>query len=109
MSLCSNPDFVNRCLTPHDCELVQSRKGFSPSGDDSEASLAIHPCPTCGHQAESNGPVCCRCGAATLNGAGAIMGNAEKKPVVPPEVNGWVIEQVPPEMIEEAVRTFKEE
>jgi hypothetical protein len=65
-------------------------------------------CPKCGQKGaeEAN---CPNCGYAASNGAGPMTPVRREKPVPPPEVANWVIEPIPPELIEEFRRTFNEE
>jgi len=66
------------------------------------------PCPECGHQTTTEATACEKCGHALKNGDVRSHNVPGQKPP-PPEVAGWVIEKVPPEMIEEARRTFNKE
>jgi len=66
------------------------------------------PCPECGRPA-AEATTCENCGHALANGTAPRVKNTAVKPPPPPEVSGWVIHKVPPEMIEEAIRTFDEE
>ena len=61
-------------------------------------------CPTCGHETAPD-TACPDC--THVNGNGAAKPRWVKPPP-PPEVVGWVIEPVPPELAEEFRRTFDE-
>lgn len=61
-------------------------------------------CPKCGHEATPDTP-CPGCGQA-LNGATKPK---RVKPPPPPVVASWVIEPVPPEIVEHFRKTFNEE
>jgi len=71
--------------------------------------MALPTCQHCGHQATSEATTCPSCGQALKNGTVQRVKSPVQKPPPPAEVAGWVIEKVPPEMIEEAIRTFDEE
>jgi hypothetical protein len=62
-------------------------------------------CPKCGHQAPVDA-ICPNRGTAAMNGGGRKMKSIGQKPPAPPEAANWVIEKVPPEMIEEALGPF---
>jgi hypothetical protein len=67
------------------------------------------PCPKCGYPTDAEAQACVNCGHAMANGAVRQLKGPVQKPPPPPEVANWVIEKVPPEMIEEALGTFNEE
>src|SRR5271170_6511858 len=67
------------------------------------------PCPECGRSSATEVAACPNCGHALANGTAPQVRSSVTKPPPPPEVSSWVIEKVPPEMIEEARRTFNEE
>jgi hypothetical protein len=65
-------------------------------------------CPECGHPTTAEISTCANCGHALKNGTVQRLQGPVQKPPPPPEVAEWNIEKVPPEMVEEALRTFDE-
>lgn len=69
----------------------------------------MNTCSECGHLSAADALACEKCGHARKNGAMPSVKNSGEKPPPPPELSGLVIHKTPPEMIEEARRTFNEE
>jgi hypothetical protein len=68
-----------------------------------------HTCPRCGRQTTDEPGGCPDCDAEPKKGANGRMGDPTSKPPIPAEVAGWVIEQVPPDVLEWARQTCNEE
>jgi hypothetical protein len=71
--------------------------------------MAFTPCPECGQSAPPETAACPRCGRALANDVAPPPKQPIEKPVPPAEVSNWVLDRTPPEMIEEARRTFNEQ
>jgi hypothetical protein len=71
--------------------------------------MAVLPCPECGQSPPSEATACPNCGHALANGAVPPAERPDGKPVPPAEVSNWLVDETPPEMIEEARRTFNED
>ena len=71
--------------------------------------MPITPCPECGQAALAEATACPNCGHALAKGAVPQAKRPAEKPPLPPELNGWVPDPVPPDLLEEMRRTFNEE
>ncbi len=67
--------------------------------------MTPHTCSKCGRQTTDEPVDCPDCGQGPKNGASDMTG---KRPV-PPEVARWVIEKVPPDVLQWAKQTCNEE
>jgi hypothetical protein len=71
--------------------------------------MPLPPCPECGHSAPVEATACPNCGHVLATGIVPQGKNPREKPPLPPELNGWVPEPTPPELLEEMRRTFNEQ
>ena len=71
--------------------------------------MPVTACPECGLSAPVEATACPNCSHALANGTAPRAPGAAEKPPPPAELSGKVFHKTPPEMIEEARRTFNEE
>ena len=71
--------------------------------------MPVTNCPECGQSAPVEATACPNCGHALANGMVPRAQDSASKPPPPPEFSGCIFHKTPPEMIEEARRTFNEE
>ncbi len=64
-------------------------------------------CPECGRPSSAEVAKCATCGHALANGTAPQETSPAEKLL--PGLNGYVVHKTPPEMIEEAIRTFDED
>ena len=69
----------------------------------------MSPCPKCGHQAAADTTACPDCGQELTNGAVGQAVRLVGKPTPPAEVSGWVIHQLPPDVLAQERRAFDEQ